>query len=354
MSIISNQESLLAWRERASRQASGRVVLDLEADSLHRYQEKICLMQYGDEEGTCLIDPLALEDVRMISHWLEENQIWMHGADYDMSLMLMTFGHLPKMILDTQIAARLLGFRQFGLAALVHHFYGVELSKASQKADWGKRPLPLEMQEYALNDVNYMLSMADTLVAQLKEKNRYHWFIEICENNMLKAHERQKIEHTDSWRIRGSGKLNRRGLAALQKMWGWRDKEAALWDRPAFMVCSNDSLLQWSILLQESKNVQAPLRFSPKRLDRFYAAVQSFQCLDEEDYPERIIHPRRHHDDQFEDRLKIWMDKRDVAATSLGIEPSFIASRAVLEAIADKEEEGLALLLSWQKEALDL
>lgn len=56
--MISEKEELLEWRKRAAAQPKGRVVLDLEADSLHRYQEKICLIQYADETGSCLIDPL--------------------------------------------------------------------------------------------------------------------------------------------------------------------------------------------------------------------------------------------------------------------------------------------------------
>ena len=161
--MISEKEELLEWRKRAAAQPAGRVVLDLEADSLHRYQEKICLIQYADETGSCLIDPLSIEDMGPFYNWLKETEVWMHGADYDMSLFQNAWETLPAMIWDTQAAARLLGFRQFGLAALVEHFHGITLSKSSQKADWARRPLSPTMVTYALNDVNYMLDMADKL-----------------------------------------------------------------------------------------------------------------------------------------------------------------------------------------------
>lgn len=138
--MISEKEELLEWRKRAAAQPAGRVVLDLEADSLHRYQEKICLIQYADETGSCLIDPLSIEDMGPFYNWLKETEVWMHGADYDMSLFQHAWETLPAMIWDTQTAARLLGFRQFGLAALVEHFYGITLSKSSQKADWARAP----------------------------------------------------------------------------------------------------------------------------------------------------------------------------------------------------------------------
>lgn len=112
--MISEKEELLEWRKRAAAQPKGRVVLDLEADSLHRYQEKICLIQYADETGSCLIDPLAIEDMSPFYNWLRDTEVWMHGADYDMCLFQRAWETLPAMIWDTQTAARLLGFRQFG------------------------------------------------------------------------------------------------------------------------------------------------------------------------------------------------------------------------------------------------
>ena len=159
--MIEDAQALFEWKQRAARQKQGRTVLDLEADSLHRHREKLCLIQYADEEdGVCIIDPLAIEDMSLFTLWLQEADVWMHGADYDMSLFQGAYGVLPHMILDTQIAARLVGFRQFGLAALVEHYYGIVLSKKNQKADWGKRPIPPAMQEYAQGDVKFMLEMA--------------------------------------------------------------------------------------------------------------------------------------------------------------------------------------------------
>ncbi|MEG0836580.1 MAG: hypothetical protein RR250_05190 [Akkermansia sp.] len=350
--MISNKEELLAWKSRAALQPAGRVVLDLEADSLHRYHEKICLIQYADESESCMIDPLSIEDMSPFSAWLANATIWMHGADYDMSLFMRTWGHLPGMLLDTQTAARLLGFRQFGLAAIVDHFHGVTLSKSSQKADWGKRPLPANMLEYALNDVNYMLSMADTMVASLKEKGRYEWFLEICHNSMDKARERHATGHADPWRIQGSGRLTRLGLAALQTLWEWRDAEASVWDKPSFMVCSNADLIRWSNEAQDQKTIQPLDRFHAHRRTRFLDSLQKFYQMDEDEYPERILRIRKHKCELFDDRLAKLIEKRDTAAQKLEIDPSFLASRSTLESIAENEESGIASLLDWQVEVM--
>ena len=350
--MITDKDSLLAWKRRAAAQGVGRTVLDLEADSLHRYREKLCLIQYADAEGVVVIDPLEIEDMRPFALWLQENEVWMHGADYDMCLLQSAFGVLPKMILDTQIAARLLGFRQFGLAALVEHYFGITLSKTNQKADWGRRPITPDMLEYAQGDVTYMLNMADLMVEQLRRLGRYDWFIESCEYSMDRGRQRYECPHADSWRIKGCGKFNRRGLAALRTLWRWRACEAEAWDKPAFMVCSNDDLLRWSRQLQEFGPAYPPPRGNSGRSARFYKAVDYFHRLDEEEYPLQPKQVRHHHPPHFDRKLELWLARRDAVAADLQIEPTLIASRGQMESIAAHEDEGLAQLMRWQQELL--
>lgn len=343
---------MLAWKRRAAAQGVGRTVLDLEADSLHRYREKLCLIQYADADGVVVIDPLVIEDMRPFALWLQESEVWMHGADYDMSLLQNAFGVLPKMILDTQIAARLLGFRQFGLAALVEHFFGISLSKKNQKADWGRRPITPDMLDYAQGDVAYMLDMADIMVADLRRLGRYDWFMESCVASMERGRQRFESVQCDAWRIKGSGKLNRRGLAALRTLWRWRANEAEAWDRPAFMVCTNDDLLRWSLQLQEFRPAYPPPRGNSHRAARFCKAVDYFQLLDEEEYPRLPQTVRHHHPPHFERKLEFWLARRDAVANELQIEPCIIAPRGQIEAIAANEDEGLAQLMHWQRELL--
>ena len=105
--------------------------------------------------------PLEVDELEPLRSYLVANSIWMHGADFDMTLLRREFGMLPKMIYDTQIASRLLGILRFSYANLVEQFFGVKLCKASQKENWGQRPLPEKMCEYASNDVRYLLPLAE-------------------------------------------------------------------------------------------------------------------------------------------------------------------------------------------------
>ena len=327
--------------------------IDTEADSLHRYRESLCLIQFAAGEDCLLMDPLAIQDLSALGDFLRRAVVWMHGADYDMTMLKRQFGDLPAKVYDTQIGARLLGGRRFSLADLVLHYFGIELSKTSQKADWGKRPLTPKMVEYALNDVRYLLPMADMIVAELHAKGRYDWFEESCQSARKKVLEREDSRE-DAWRIQGSGKFDPYTLACLRSLWQWRDKEAALWDRPSFMVATNRQLIEWSSALAQRQPLDLPRHFRPDRVKRVRQLLETVATLPESEWPACAKLQRRKRDRDFERKVEALLRTRDMAAAELDIEGSLIAPRAALESLAADEAEPRALLLSWQLAILNL
>jgi len=339
----------------ASRQGTEAPVcaIDTEADSLHRYRESLCLIQFAVRRESVLIDPLAIGDLSALGSYLAEATVWMHGADYDMTMFRRQFGALPPVVYDTQIGARLLGARRFGLGDLVHQYFGVELSKSSQKADWGKRPLSPKMIEYALNDVHYLLEMGDLIVAGLKELGRYEWFEESCAAARQRVLDRDDSKE-ENWRIQGSGKLDRFGLVCLRALWYWRDTEAKAWDRPSFMVTTNRQLLEWSHDLATGNNVSLPHHFRPDRVKRFRTAVTAVETLAETDWPQRLAAKRQKRDRDFERKVDALIKSREHAATKLDIEGSLIAPRSVLESLVAGDAMPADVLLGWQRQCLGL
>ena len=92
------------------------LALDTEADSLHAYPEKVCLIQISTTTGDRLVDPLAKMSLGPLLDALAGRELIMHGADYDLRLFRKHHEFSPRAIFDTMIAARLLGERQFGLS----------------------------------------------------------------------------------------------------------------------------------------------------------------------------------------------------------------------------------------------
>src|SRR5213080_2496083 len=251
-------------------QAADRVALDTEADSLHSYREKLCLLQInvpavagivdaGPDSGSAsanrdhrsrlqsfdfIVDPLAGIDLEPLRRALEPKEIVLHGADYDLRMLRRGLNFVAHEIFDTTIAARLLGIREFSLGALVKRYFGVELHKHSQKANWAKRPLPARMGEYAVNDVRYLLALAAKLEEELERVHRRGWFRQSCRRAVeLAAAERERIQD-DLWRIGGAGALDPHAGAVLRALWQWREAEAEMADRPPFHILQNRELLK--------------------------------------------------------------------------------------------------------------
>ena len=346
--IIETDEALASFLDAFPPTASvRRIALDTEADSLHSFREKLCLIQFSSGTTHAVIDPLKIGNLQPLLGFLDRSELWMHGADFDMSLFRRTFGIVPSRILDTQVAARLCGHRQFGLAHLVQQVFGVVLSKQSQRADWGKRPIKRQMLEYAINDVRYILELADILLARLSELGRLDWFYQSCTAARDAVINRPPPDQEEAWRINGWGNLQPKGLAALRALWQWRLREAERLDRPPFKVINNEPLLEMAMQFQEGHPPELPSRFPHPPRRRFQQALDSVRKMAPEEWPKRRIHRGEPKIPEAEPRFDHLKAHRDKIGASLDIEGALIASRNVLEEIArDGRENGQ--LLPWQ------
>ena len=142
--VIDSDERLAAFLP--TLRAATWVAVDTEADSLHAYPEKVCLIQVSTVAGDFLIDPLARVNLDPFLEALSGHELIMHGADYDLRLLRKHHEFVPAAIFNTMLAARLLGFRQFSLSHLVEKGLGVKLEKGAQKANWAMRPLTERME----------------------------------------------------------------------------------------------------------------------------------------------------------------------------------------------------------------
>src|SRR5258708_4907069 len=94
---------------------------------------------------------------------------------YDRSLLQQDYGWHVTNIFDTRIAAQLLGYTAFGLAALLERFFDIRLDKKHQRADWSMRPLTNDMLDYAAQDTRYLLELKDRMAAELARMGRMAW-----------------------------------------------------------------------------------------------------------------------------------------------------------------------------------
>ena len=239
--IIENSTDL----DRLAERLAGEKVIafDLEADSLHHYREKVCLIQVATEKAVFLVDPLAVTDISPLGPLLANPDIRkvFHGADYDIRSLYRDFSLEVRNLFDTMIACQLLGEKEVGLAAALKKRFGVELDKRYQKADWSKRPLDSGMIAYAAADTSLLVALYRQLEAELVARGRLSWVEE--ESAFLSEVRAADREGEPLFcRFKGASKMEPRTLAVLEELLRFRDMRACSTDRPPFKVLSNETL----------------------------------------------------------------------------------------------------------------
>lgn len=325
------------------------LAVDLEADSLHHYFEKICLIQLGMGEHFYLIDPLTAGDVSALLKVFAAKPLILHGADYDVR-MLHREGSAPPEIFDTMSAAQLLGYKELSYAALVEKHFGVKLSKQAQKANWANRPLPQKMLDYAVNDIMYLERLGEVMRAELEAAGRLDWHRQICRSLLRAATKGRRVADPDrQWRVKGWNVLkSQRALAVLRQLWQWRDAEGRRADLPAFKVVNNDilvALATWADAGQIPEDQpKLPRNCVGRRLTSLHQAIGRAMKSAPATWPQRMP-PRPAAGSKIEkDLFARLKTARDKAAEELKVEHSILATAAALEAIAVAKPEDAAEL----------
>jgi ribonuclease D len=332
------------------------LAIDTEADSLHAYPEKVCLIQVSTTAGDRLIDPLAKMDINPFLDALAGRELIFHAADYDLRLLRKHHDFTPTTIFDTMLAARLLGERQFGLGALVEKFLGVKLDKGPQKADWAQRPLTPRMEEYARNDTRFLKTLEEKLRAELIAKGRLAWHEESCARLIVESSVPSVIDPDDCWRIKGSTFLESPALAVLRELWHWREREAVAASRPPFFVLAHEKMIEIALAVSERQPVDPliPPRMHPRRRENLLKAVAAAQAVPAEQFPAKIQH-RSERPTEAEFRRFREMEKvRDRHAHELQIDPTLIAPKSVLGNLARDWELHAPELMAWQRGLLQV
>lgn len=330
-----------------------RVPVDTEADSLHCYFEKLCLIQISVPGHDFLIDPLAGVDLNPLWQAWEGKELIFHGADYDLRLLRRTGCKMPGRIFDTMIAARLTGLKEVSYAALMERYFQVNIVKASQKANWARRPLTPQMLEYAINDTRHLAGLADILSAELDKQGRRVWFDQLCDRAIRAAEMDKEVDPDQLWRVPGSGHLRGRPAAIFRELWKWRDEEARRVDKPTFHILHTEMLVNAAVKFDAGERVEVRHLRGPRER-KFFEAAQRGMELPESEWPKFEKRPRLRPTKAQLDRFDELKAHRDKVAAEYHLDPSLIAPKATLEGLAYRPEETLPKMLPWQRELLKL
>lgn len=339
---------------------SDEVAMDLEADSLHHYHSKICLLQFTLQGQHFLVDPLKIDDLSTLLEALQGKTILAHGCDYDLRMMKLHWDFVPDKIFDTMIASRLMGIKAFGLGNLAEEFLDLKLDKGNQKADWSRRPLSESMQHYAAMDTAILHDLVKQIRHKLEDLGRLAWAEESCEFLRLSATNPSDKKEKDPWRIKGSSFLKPPELAVLKATWEFREELAQEWDQPVFKVINNEKLIQIAQRAPNHTEVnysvlpKLPRNFKGSLTAKFLKTINDVIQGPRDNDPPRLKRkppPAVSPHPMVLEKIK---EIRDEIAADLDLEPTLIANKVQLVSLSThslKSEEEIrknTLLMNWQ------
>ncbi len=225
-----------------------RLAIDIEADSLYHYFEKVCLIQISTDRATFVLDPLALTNLSQLAPMMSDPGIEkvFHAANYDIFCLRRDYGFAFTNIFDTHVAAQFAGYEFLGLSPLMEQLLGISHSKHRQRDDWSRRPLESEQLQYAAMDTHHLLRLRDVLEEQLRAKSRLSWVREEFEATAASEVQEREFDPEGFRRIKGSRELPPRELAVLRALYLLRDRYARQMDTPPFKVMNNSVLIDLS------------------------------------------------------------------------------------------------------------
>lgn len=337
-----------------------RIAVDTEADSMHHYPERVCLVQVATPGSTRLVDPFAVGDLSPLGAALAGRGALklLHGGDYDIRGLNRDWGLTFANIFDTHIAAQFMGLERVGLAALLLDLLGIDIPKDRriQRADWSKRPLDDHALQYAAADVHHLFALHDVMTERLRELGRLAWVQEECERLSEVRHSPQDLRET-ALALPESRKMDGRQRAVLLALYRWREEQGRQLDRPPSHVLPPAALAE--VAWEPTAPLERHKSLNPKQARRFgrgiRAAVAEGLSGPPLEHP-RPTSPARGRPTPGQTRrlaaLKSW---RQAEAKALAVHVSLVWPMRSLERLSREpqtfeEEVRSAEVRAWQRE----
>lgn len=339
-----------------------KIAFDLEADSMYHFKERVCLLQIASKKTSAVIDPLQIKDLSLLKPIFANQNIKKisHGSDYDVRSLYRDFGIEINNLFDTQIACKFLGIKKISLEAVLRKKFNVKLDKKYQKKDWSKRPLPVEMIEYAAKDAIYLVPLAKILEDELKKKGRLSWVYEECAYlSKVRANPtNNKPLHST---FKGAGQLDGKALAILEALLQLRLKIAKNKDKPLFKIFSNNSLIKIATMapveLWHLKQIKV---LSNKQINMHGVAL--IETIANTNMSKNTIPVYQHKKISFKEpsdpiRINALKTCRDFKARELEIEPTLLCNKMLMTWLSAYNPlnihslEKIKEMKNWQKEA---
>jgi ribonuclease D len=331
------------------------VTVDTEFLRESTYYPQLCVAQMASTDEAVVIDALAhaLDLAPFFALMGDEKVIKVfHAARQDIEICWHEAGLIPRPIVDTQVAAMVLGYGDsISYDQLVQRITGDSLDKSYRFTDWTRRPLSEAQLAYAVSDVTHLRDVYLKLSSDLEARGRIDWMRE--EMKHLTSPDTYRFEPEHAWERLKTRVRKQKELAVLMEVAAWREREAQERNVPRGRVLKDDAIGDIAVQAPTTVERLASLRSLPRGFERskwgeaIVAAVRHGLARDARTLP-RLERPRPAVNGQATvELLKVLLR---MTAERHGVAAKVIATVDDLERIAGEDEPDVPALHGWRRE----
>jgi ribonuclease D len=319
------------------------------------YYPKLCVAQMASTEEAWVVDALApgIDLAPFFALMADANVVKVfHAARQDIEICWHAAGVIPAPMVDTQVAAMVLGYGDsISYDQLVQRITGDLLDKSNRFTDWTRRPLTDAQLTYAISDVTHLRDVYLKLAADLDAQGRTDWMRD--EMKVLTSPETYRMEPEHAWERLKTRVRKPKELAVLIEVAAWREREAQSRDVPRGRVLKDDVI--GDIAVQGPGTIErlGHLRSLPKGFERskwgeaIVEAVQRGLARDHKTLP-RLDRPKPAANGQaIVELLKVLLR---MTSERHGVAAKVIATVDDLDRIAADDEADVPALTGWRRE----
>ena len=341
---------------------SPRLALDTEFVGEDTFIPRLELIQVATATTAAVIDFPAVQASGSLDIFWElicdvKIEKIVHAGRQDLDLFAIHAGQIPKPFFDTQIAAAMVGYgAQIAYANLVQRLHGTKLAKAHTFTNWSARPLSDDQIAYALEDVEFLLSIHTYLQDRLSTLGRLEWVSEEFARLETAVGEKSREPQERYQRIRGWDTLKPKGAAVLRELAAWREAEARRRNVPRGRVMRDEVLLQLARHPPKSVIELRGLRgLHSSEVDRhggqLLATITSALALPPSAWPE--VPSERKPDPESTGIVELLQAVLKARAAEEGIAPTMLATSADLQTLVEARQNltdlDLPILHGWRR-----
>ncbi len=342
----------------AAKQWEGSEVLGIDTEFVRErtYRANLGLVQVSDGQTAWLIDPFGVGSLEPLGQLMANPAITkiLHSSSEDLEVLIHSLGQLPEPLVDTQIASAMLGQPlQLAYHHAVKWLFNISIDKDQTRSNWCRRPLHSRQLRYAAMDVVLLPMMLQKIRPRLEKAGRWEWLVEDVER--MKRSRLTPVDPAKAYlRFPGIGRMDSKGLKALQALAAWREKTAKEKNLARGFVISDAGLKQLARLRPASEEeIREIDDVHPSELRRYQARLLRL-ITDSQSaiYPVENIDNLSHAQQK---QLKTLRRSVSESAQLLGIDPALLASRKELEKLIRSAATGQPLperFLGWRKKII--